>query len=308
MRNLVLKIAVTLFFGLLLLFLDNSNALTYFSLFLIAVLGIPHGATDHIIHNVLRNGRLSLEVRFPFLLRYLGLMAAYGLLWWFLPDLSLLIFLLISAYHFGEAQFEFTGMDSFKNRLLAFAWGSWVLVVILLNHFERTTALLRELVGADAVFSVLGNNRVALLSVWSFATVLIVFIHLREIGLHRVLQQLLEMALLAFMAWWLPLLLAFALFFTFWHSRDALVLQWRRLRSYQPDLKVPGLLKMMLPFTLLSLFGIAIIIAGGEWFLDSEVPYITLFFILISLLTLPHMLLMSEFYRKIEKFRSGNQN
>lgn len=301
MSNVVLKIAITLFFGLLLLFVDNSNALTYFSLFLIAILGIPHGATDHIIHNVLRRGALSLEVKLPFLLRYLGLMAAYGLLWWFFPALSLLIFLLISAYHFGEAQFEFTGMQRFKNRLLAFAWGSWVLVVILLNHLERTTALLRELVNADVVFSVLGNNRLALISVWSFATVLIVFIHLREIGLQGVLRQLLEMALLAFIAYWLPLLLAFALFFTFWHSRDALVLQWKRLRSFKPDLQVPGLLKMMLPFTLLSLVGMAMIIAGGEWLLDMEVPYITLFFILISLLTLPHMLLMSEFYRKIEK-------
>ena len=66
--------------------------------------GIPHGATDHLIYSILQKEEGKPQNLRMFLGTYLLSMLVYGLAWWLVPGLCLSIFLVISAYHFGQSQ------------------------------------------------------------------------------------------------------------------------------------------------------------------------------------------------------------
>ena len=78
--------------------LNNSTQIS----FLIAVLilfGVPHGALDLYIDQHLHKSESNQKI---FLLKYIANIIAYALVWYFFPVAALIIFILITAYHFGE--------------------------------------------------------------------------------------------------------------------------------------------------------------------------------------------------------------
>ena len=92
------------------------------SLVLIGVLGIPHGAADHLIFNKLFPKQKHNQARFYAL--YLSGILVYSLLWFLGPLLALGLFILISAYHFGESNWQYYNWRSeFSKRFVYFNWG-----------------------------------------------------------------------------------------------------------------------------------------------------------------------------------------
>ena len=87
-----------------------ENQLIYSSI-LILLLGIPHGAIDHVLF--FKKRKMS---QLKFYSIYLGLSFLFVILWHILPVTSLILFLLISAFHFGESQFA----DIFFKKSLRF--------------------------------------------------------------------------------------------------------------------------------------------------------------------------------------------
>jgi Brp/Blh family beta-carotene 15,15'-monooxygenase len=78
--------------------LSNSTQIS----FLIAVLilfGVPHGALDLYIDQHLHKAASNQKI---FLLKYIANIIAYAVVWYFFPVAALIIFILITAYHFGE--------------------------------------------------------------------------------------------------------------------------------------------------------------------------------------------------------------
>ena len=82
---------------------------------LITFLGIPHGAIDHIIYYQIcrqnpssrvnaQGSDRSIEIgkRLGFYWNYLLIMKVWAFSWYFCPTVTLVVFLAISAYHFGE--------------------------------------------------------------------------------------------------------------------------------------------------------------------------------------------------------------
>ena len=104
-------------------------------LFLIVMLsiGIPHGSVDHLIAFVNPKAR-KFKNKFTFYLVYLSLILFNVLLWYFEPLLGLGVFLLVSCYHFGEAQI--IGYNSTKNKFLNFVIGANILLALFLNNIN----------------------------------------------------------------------------------------------------------------------------------------------------------------------------
>lgn len=68
----------------------------------LVLLGIPHGAVDHIVGSRLIGFRTGWGMS-GFVAGYLAVMVVVGLLWLAWPLAALLLFLLVAAVHFGEA-------------------------------------------------------------------------------------------------------------------------------------------------------------------------------------------------------------
>ena len=83
---------------------------------LIILFGIPLGAIDHIVYKTQNN--ISNIKFYSF---YLSLIVLYTVFWFIFPKWCLILFLLLSAYHFGESQFsEFNFNSVLKSFLLFF--------------------------------------------------------------------------------------------------------------------------------------------------------------------------------------------
>jgi len=95
----------------------------FIALPLIGLLGISHGAIDHLISKELSHHKKSLT---RILLHYTGTMAAYAAIWIFSPAAGLSLFILLSAYHFGEAELHNVPDPAFKPFLPIFylCWGA----------------------------------------------------------------------------------------------------------------------------------------------------------------------------------------
>ena len=78
--------------------LTNSTQISFLILVLI-LFGVPHGALDLYIDQHLQKSDSNQKA---FLLKYIGNIVAYALVWYFFPIAALVIFILITAYHFGE--------------------------------------------------------------------------------------------------------------------------------------------------------------------------------------------------------------
>ena len=100
-----------------------------FSSFFILLIGIPHGAIDHVLFFKKRS--LS---QLQFYSIYLGLILIFLVLWIFFPFWSLLLFLLISAFHFGESQFSEIKTARLIKDLLFPVWG--IALLSTLMHYN----------------------------------------------------------------------------------------------------------------------------------------------------------------------------
>jgi Brp/Blh family beta-carotene 15,15'-monooxygenase len=75
------------------------------TILLITLLGIPHGAIDHLLYYQIcrRNGqKYPLKWRFNFYGNYFAFMLLWTIGWLSFPALTLAAFLLMSSFHFGQ--------------------------------------------------------------------------------------------------------------------------------------------------------------------------------------------------------------
>jgi Brp/Blh family beta-carotene 15,15'-monooxygenase len=256
---------------------------------ILVLVGIPHGGIDHLIHNP--------EIRpkglVHFIIRYLLLMLAYGLLWWLLPVAALIAFLAMSAYHFGQSHFLEQGQLQPKEGLLYLLKGSFFLSVILFGDWEMT----QEILSPILTISIPETYRLLSMGLLMASSLIAHGWKNRSLSLGDALDYLVLVPILYFS----PLLISFAVYFGFWHSLPSMLAEYKYL-SQHPSFNSPLKFgKQLLPFSGISLVGITAILFIGLEFLDSSQLYL-LFFVMISLISLPHILYMDTFLK--EKFQN----
>lgn len=264
---------------------------------LILFVGIPHGATDHLIFSRLslrQWGRVKWSL---FFLAYLGLMGLYALGWWQFPVFSLVLFLLMSAYHFGQANWSFMPLPRKKAQfVVSLIWGLWVIFTPLLFHSETSLAIVSQIVGSPVEIS--GNT-----SLWAGLLLLVnlsMVLYLRFrgwINRNDFLREVLHLALLELSFFVLPLLLSFAVYFTLWHSLGSMQDQVAFFSGDRPKYRWGHYLRQILPMTILALLGLG---AFVFWqYSDLMEGNLASLFVFIAVLTLPHMILMEKLYENL---------
>jgi Brp/Blh family beta-carotene 15,15'-monooxygenase len=268
-----------------------SDQLAWTSIFIL-LLGIPHGAIDH----VLLTEKISIN-KFWFYSLYLGLITINTVLWFVLPGLSLLFFLLVSAYHFGQSQLSFLP-ESFLSKLLFILWGISILSGLLLYNSSDIDWLLMNTseFGISSFEGLL--YEVKLITITSTASVILLlgyFLYKNKITLEKMGLELIDLFLVHASFYILPLLIGFTLYFIILHSLKVMVDEFEFLKSKKPSFNISKFIALLTPFSLLSFIGSAIIIAliFNGW-LNLSLAFILL--VLLSGITLPHSVVMEFFY------------
>ncbi|MCM2973424.1 Brp/Blh family beta-carotene 15,15'-dioxygenase [Larsenimonas suaedae] len=129
----------------------SPHAMLAVLVFGVAILGIPHGAFDHVIgRRLLRGGVLrgdhsqSVLALSLFLLAYVSLSALFMVGWVLMPALGLFVFLVMSAAHFGTDWRDTLPMS------LRLVWGTLVIATPFYAHPRDVEDILHALLVSDA--------------------------------------------------------------------------------------------------------------------------------------------------------------
>ena len=243
----------------------------------ILLLGVPHGGLD---------GAVARRIGWPsglmpwlgFHLAYIALATLVGVVWWLFPLSSLVIFLLISALHFGASDIADIGSD----------WLPWLthggLVCIVIPSLQATSvepifAVLAGVTNADLIMTGIST----LFMPWAFCFIgYCGFTYFKP----QYRKPLISLMILVGLASILPPLISFALYFCLWHSRGHMLRLWRSLAPLERSRS----LREAASYTLLAWISLSIIFYLLEGTATASLVQIT--FIGLAALTLPHMLLV----------------
>jgi Brp/Blh family beta-carotene 15,15'-monooxygenase len=242
--------------------------------------GLPHGALDHLLES--RN--ISGKITSRFVAKYVGIMALYFVLWWILPVFSFIIFILYSAFHFGQSDMEEWNVSRQKN-IKALVWGVLLLGMLLFPHMNEVA----DIAGGMGVKLNAGID-------WDLVGL---FFAISAFGWGVVGKNkfmVLSTCMLILTAA-LPVLSAFGLYFIGQHSLNG----WSHLKK---GMQVSGkiLFFKAFPFTAgaLLLMAAALSLPLFGILPGSDESWISLFFVFLACISMPHVWAMHRFY-------AGNQ-
>jgi len=269
----------------------NQNLLAFS---FILLLGIPHGAMDNILF--LEKSKIH---PFLFYTYYLGMIILNALLWFYLPAIAFIVFLLMSSYHFGQAQFSSDLERGRLSSIMYFVWGASVIISFtFFNAEELRTFILSGELTSDIGFLVksgLINPLFYILNGFTLA-LLIGFSLFKKISLEKFLIELIVLGSIYVTAYLSNFLIGFALFFIVIHSFKVFQSEFNHFYNKINRQTLIKFIKKLLPLSILSVFG-TLLIFGGIHFNVIDLSYPLVLLILISSITLPHVFVMEKFYQ-----------
>ena len=190
------------------------------ALIAVLLLGVPHGGLD---------GAVARRVGWPtgwrawlsFHAAYVALSALVVVCWWVWPALSLGLFLLISAVHFGASDIAESGTEW----LPWIAHGGLVCIAIPSLQPDLVAPIFTTLVGPESI-PMLMDIVTSLFPLWVLSCVAYCVYAYRN---KQYRQSLLSLMVLIGLVYVLPPLVSFAFYFCFWHSRGHIRRLWRSL-------------------------------------------------------------------------------
>ncbi len=273
----------------------ESNVYVVISIALIALLGIPHGAIDHIL--AMKKTTIKPLV---FYSAYLGSIAAYVLAWLYFPKVSMVAFLLVSAYHFGQSQFSDIDGNPWFKRLWYLSWGTSILSGLIYYNQAEILELNTSIADMTTFLPVFDAEIHFILLIASTALALGILVYKVATGKikpQRLGVELFVFALIHVCFYLLPILAGFTLYFVILHSLRVMVDEYTFLRKEDFNLNPKKFIGLLLPYSVISLVGSGLILLLSRLEL-LPMSNLLLVFVLISVITLPHSVVMERFYKE----------
>ena len=275
----------------------SQNIQVAFFVTLILLTGIPHGSLDHLIQeaNDKRQNRVYNFAKF--IVKYLLLMAVYGLAWYWFSGISLMIFLIISAWHFGETDLENVPINSRIWSFTRLFYGFYILSFILLTHTEEVNPIIQQMItgqnNALVFWKFIQENVKQILYLFGLVLSTIFIVAQSEYFIKFDKIRILRLILILTLTIYLPLLPAFALYFGGWHALCAFDTIHGYLQKDHPLLTFKSVYLKALPFTIMAIIFLSAFLYYCKNYTQAYNPF-PILFIFISLITLPHLVIANQ--------------
>ena len=275
----------------------SQNIQVAFFVTLILLTGIPHGSLDHLIQeaNDKRQNRVYNFAKF--IVKYLLLMAVYGLAWYWFSGISLMIFLIISAWHFGETDLENVPINSRIWSFTRLFYGFYILSFILLTHTEEVNPIIQQMItgqnNALVFWKFIQANVKQILYLFGLVLSTIFIVAQSEYFIKFDKIRILRLILILTLTIYLPLLPAFALYFGGWHALCAFDTIHGYLQKDHPLLTFKSVYLKALPFTIMAIIFLSAFLYYCKNYTQAYNPF-PILFIFISLITLPHLVIANQ--------------
>jgi Brp/Blh family beta-carotene 15,15'-monooxygenase len=256
-------------------------------LFTILIIGISHGSLDNIKGKKLlklfgyNSGLLFYSI-------YLIISLSIIIFWLMLPDTTLLLFLIVAAFHFGKEDTVFAFKRKFFiSEILFFLKGSSVIIAPLLFQRDATNVIFKTLNFYVFESPFFNNQFLIVFLILSFLSSIYISNKKNADIKALMIMDFLSLIILNF---FLTPILAFTLYFCFLHSiRHSIALIFELDKSFKTGLK--KFISKAIPLTLITgiAFLIAIYFLNNFYKLDEAIYKVI--FIGLASLTFPHILL-----------------
>ena len=259
--------------------------------FLILTIGISHGALDHIKgRKILNSYKINSILIFYF--SYIIVSIFILLFWFFLPTVTLTIFLLVASYHFGKEDSEIMKpRESVLLKFIFFIKGSLIISAPLFFKFEETVVIFELLNFNIKYLSFLNDEGVVKIFFYSSLLSNLYFLLGKESLRNSGRFIFFDLSSINLLYYLLSPLVAFTLYFCFTHSFRHSVSLINQLdkNSFRKGFK--KFTKKAIPLTVITaiLFLFAVYFLKNYYVLDAAISKVI--FIGLASLTFPHILL-----------------
>jgi Brp/Blh family beta-carotene 15,15'-monooxygenase len=218
------------------------------------------------------------------------------LLFYLLPELALVIFILVSAYHFGEQHWN--QLSTEKNTpiisLFQLVYGLFIFALLFYFHQNEVAIIIGEIIHSPINIhfnSLLWGNGILL------AVLSLVILQKNTIFKKQLPVNLVYLLLFAIIFRNSNLIWAFAIYFIIWHSLPSIKDQICFLYGQYTFQNFVHYFKAALLYWLLSLIGIALLYL----LFRKEAVFTALFFSFLAAITFPHVLVIMKMQNRIKE-------
>jgi Brp/Blh family beta-carotene 15,15'-monooxygenase len=254
---------------------------------LVITLGILHGANDLLILSIKDKNENKLIKN---LIIYLGIIILCVLIYLFSPYIAILLFVLLSSYHFGEEYFgQKINVNLLFNSLYFLGYGMFIFSLIFRQSITEVDVIMNELTGLT--FTMIEIEITLLISgVLLFAGSLYLVLTKRNKP-KMFLEEIFYLMLLFLVFKTSSLILGFAIYFIFWHSIPSMIHQIEFISGSLSKKNFFFYVKKALIYWVISIVGLLLL-------LYQLVPQIELFatvvFVILFAVTAPHTWVMHK--------------
>ena len=250
--------------------------------------GILHGAND--LKIIDKNfGKNQIKIKGLFFLSYVFVVIlGIGIFYW-IPGIALISFVIVSCYHFGEQHLERI-MDFKKGKaFFYFTYGAFIFLMLFSLHYNETVKVIFQISGKVLPFTFFIYS----LLLTSLSIIIQAFFHFKKSKL--LMQEFLLLGLLALLFASSNLLFSFGIYFVVWHSLPSLNSQIKFLYDGKVSDKTgyKKYIKASFLYWILALGSLA----GVYFFADiSREQFLPLFFSFLAAITFPHAIVMERMF------------
>ena len=269
--------------ALIIAFLSSEYIQNIIGIIAILCIGIIHGANDiKIISTFSNNGN-----KFKYFSFYLLTVLIGCLLFFFLPSIALLVFVLVSCFHFGEQHWESKLKPNKYNSFFYFFYGGVVFLLLFIIKHEDVSIVISQITGInfESIFF-----QISFLIFFLFFFIIIFF--KKEFTLLFIEIPLLLFFILVFSN--STLIYAFSFYFIIWHSLPSLKSQINNLYGEVSYASIYNYVKSSILYWLISIVGLF----SFYYFFDIQSNYfLPLFFSFLAAITFPHVIVISLMFQ-----------
>lgn len=281
---------VASFFCLWLDSLLSNNAQIIVGFILILTFGILHGANDLLLIKKIDYNKEQISFQ-KTLVYYIIVVGLGSLLFWIIPWFALLLFIIVSGYHFGEQQWENLEKSSLF-KLFEFTYGLFILMLLFNFNIKEVQEVIQNITSIVVPKNYFTNG----LIINSVALVALGIYYSNKLVEFKNRWMLETFYLLVFTVIFRvsSLIWGFAIYFIIWHSIPSIINQinylngevsWNNFRKY---------IRSAFLYWVVSLIGIATLYL---LFKDIEI-FNALFFSFLAAITFPHVLVIFILFKK----------
>ncbi|MGB3590318.1 MAG: Brp/Blh family beta-carotene 15,15'-dioxygenase [Nonlabens sp.] len=289
MKRLYAIISIFSIVGYLLGLFVSSDVLSVLGLLLVVTVGLLHGSNDIYL---LRRLNTAYGV-IAYSLIYAVVVLSFGIAFYFFPVISLLLFVLVSGYHFGEQHwYRLLGNLQIKwvKQVFYITYGLLVLSILFLGNTVEVIQIINDLTGYSLPTIFFEQFFYAMVMVTLAGSIYLLFKKVFRIGMVALNVLLSLLLYIVFQSG--DLIWGFSFYFVLWHSIPSLFDQILFKHNQFKIAYLFSFFKESFPYWLLSIISLALFY---YFFKDSRYA-LSILFAFIASVTVPHVLIMTSMF------------